>query len=797
MNKIQQFLSENRRECFMLLSRFRERQSPFLLHTDLIGEFEAFCDTEDGAVLKQSPLRDVIYAAQEAAVLSDTIYLSVRSGVGAWTYLRFDLLEMECHPVSLTAFLQITERLVDQAQEADARVLELDLSPFDRGLPRLRDSRSIGKGVEFLNRHLSNQIFEDAGKGEARLFDFLRMHSAQGRQLMINHRIADALALQKALSDADTLLADESEETEWSEIGDRLEPLGFEPGWGRNVKIVRETMSLLADILEAPEPKALAEFLARMPMIFNIVVLSPHGYFGQSDVLGMPDTGGQVVYILDQVRALEREMKRRSYEQGLDIEPAILVVTRLIPDAKGTTCNQPIEPVNGTEFARILRVPFRNENGEVVPHWISRFHIWPYLERFAAEVEKDVRAEMGGRVDFVIGNYSDGNLVATLLTERLGVTQCNIAHALEKTKYLHSALYWHQHEAEHAFSCQFTADLIAMNTADFIITSTYQEVAGTATTVGQYESYGSFSMPGLYRVLKGIDIYDPKFNIVSPGVNSDVFFPHSDEARRIPTLRETVSGMIHGEPSENARGHLQQNNKPLLFTMARLDPVKNVTGFLEWYARSDALRERCNVLIAGGYVQPDRSNDAAERNQIERMHALFDEFGLDGQVRWLDMQTDKNLVGELYRCVADTHGAFVQPALFEAFGLTVLEAMSVGLPTFATCYGGPLEIVEHETSGFHIDPNDGDGVARQLVDFFDRCAKEEDYWTSISEGGKKRVETRYTWDLYAHRLLSLSRIYGFWRHISGIRREATRRYLEMFYQLMYKPRAREIDHHTA
>ena len=797
MKEIQELMTTMRSECFMLLSRLIERKVEFLLHSDLTEEFEAFCATEEGAALKDTPMRQLFYSAQEAAVVPDAVYMSVRTGVGDWSYLVFDMGEMVCQSIDLREFLRITEWLVHRAQEPDARVLELDLSPFDRGLPRLKDLRSIGKGVEFLNRHLSNQIFEDVRKGDERLFRFLRMHSVQGQPLMISPALENVQALQRSLAKADKLLAAEPKDAEWGQVGSRLEALGFQPGWGRSVQSIRETMSLLSDILEAPEPKALAEFLARMPIIFNIVVLSPHGYFGQSGVLGMPDTGGQVVYILDQVRALEREMKRSIHDQGLDIEPHILVVTRLIPEAQGTTCDQPIEPITGTEYSRILRVPFRNESGEIVPHWISRFHIWPYLERFASEAEKEIRAEMDGRIDFVIGNYSDGNLVASLLCERLGVTQCNIAHALEKTKYLHSGLYWKEHEAEHNFSCQFTADLIAMNTSDFIITSTYQEIAGTDDNVGQYESYGSFTLPELYRVLKGVDVFDPKFNIVSPGVNEDVFFPFDDSDHRISGLRETIEAMIYGEADDHSRGHLQEPKKPILFTMARLDPVKNVLGFLEMYARSDALRDKVNVLIAGGYVQPDRSRDNSERSQIERMHALFDEYDLERQVRWLDMQTDKNRVGELYRCVADTGGAFIQPALFEAFGLTVIEAMATGLPTFATCYGGPREIIQDGKSGFHINPNHPEDLAHQLHDFFERCATDQSYWETFSSGGRQRVEESYTWRLYAQRLLSLSRIYGFWKHISGIKREATRRYLEMFYQLMFKPRAERVKRNVA
>jgi Sucrose synthase len=37
---------------------------------------------------------------------------------------------------------------------------------------------------------------------------------------------------------------------------------------------------------------------------------------------------------------------------------------------------------------------------------------------------------------------SDGNLVASLLSQTMFVTQCNIAHALEKTKYADADIKW-------------------------------------------------------------------------------------------------------------------------------------------------------------------------------------------------------------------------------------------------------------------------------------------------------------------------------------------------------------------
>jgi hypothetical protein len=53
-------------------------------------------------------------------------------------------------------------------------------------------------------------------------------------------------------------------------------------------------MTILSEVLQAPDPEKLEMIFSRLPTIFNIVIFSPHGYFGQSDVLGLPDTGGQV-----------------------------------------------------------------------------------------------------------------------------------------------------------------------------------------------------------------------------------------------------------------------------------------------------------------------------------------------------------------------------------------------------------------------------------------------------------------------------------------------------------------------
>lgn len=783
--RVEDTLSAHRNELINLLSRYVAQGKGILQPHHLIDELDKVIgEDETKRTLIDGPFGEVIKSAQEAIVLPPFVAIAIRPRPGVWEYVRVNIYELSVEQLTIPEYLHFKEELVN-GQVNDHFTLELDFEPFNASFPRPTRSSSIGNGVQFLNRHLSSIMFRNKNCWEP-LIDFLRTHKHKGRVLMLNDRISSMDRLQNALAKADNYLSKLSPDTLYAKFELDLQVMGFERGWGDTASRVLEMMHDLLDLLQAPDPATLETFLGRIPMVFNVVILSVHGYFGQANVLGLPDTGGQIVYILDQVRALESEMVLKIKKQGLDISPKILIVTRLIPDAKGTSCNQRLERVGGTDHAYILRVPFRTENG-VLRKWISRFDVWPYLETFTEDAAGEIAAELQGTPDLIIGNYSDGNLVASMLAHKMGVTQCTIAHALEKTKYPDSDIYWKKFEEKYHFSCQFTADLIAMNTSDFIITSTYQEIAGTKNTVGQYESHSSFTLPGLYRVVHGIDVFDPKFNIVSPGADMSIYFPYSEKEKRLTSLHASIEKLLY-DPEQTAEhiGTLDDQSKPIIFSMARLDRVKNITGLVECYAKNSKLRELANLAVVAGYNDVKMSNDREEIAEIEKMHSLMKEYKLEGQFRWMSSQTNRARNGELYRYIADKRGVFVQPAFYEAFGLTVVEAMTSALPTFATCHGGPAEIIEDGISGFHIDPYHPDKVSELLADFFQRSTEDPSYWEQFSKAGIQRIQARYTWKIYSERLMTLAGVYGFWKHVSKLERRETKRYLEMFYILKYR-----------
>ncbi|MBX7153142.1 sucrose synthase, partial [bacterium] len=508
-------------DFFRYLSAVAESEKKLFVRGNMLDIFKAMCARSD-----EHPVRDiekVIDTIQEAVVIRHSVFIEVRERIAISDYYRFNLDDVTYEKISTVDYLKAKE--MHRLPGHFTSMLSLNFKPFYERFPSVRDPKSIGSGVEYLNRYLSSQMFTDAEKWRKLLINFLQVHHYNGDQLLMNDRITDVDKLFDSVDKAIALLNSLPEKESYVNFKHELQNLGFEKGLGSTAQSVIENLQRLHALFESPDHETLKSFLTNIPMIFNIVIVSPHGYFAQEGVLGLPDTGGQVVYILDQVKALERAMIQSLKNSGLDVLPKIIILTRLIPEAGDTTCNQRLEKVVETKNTWILRVPFRSNNTEVTNRWISRFEIYPYIEQFAEDAYVELQAEIGRRPDLVIGNYTDGNMAATILARRFGVTQCNIAHALEKSKYLYAALFWKDLEEQYHFSTQFTADLIAMNAADFVITSSYQEIAGTESTIGQYESYKAFTMPELYRVENGINLFHPKFNVVSPGVNEKIYFP--------------------------------------------------------------------------------------------------------------------------------------------------------------------------------------------------------------------------------------------------------------------------------
>jgi sucrose synthase len=311
--------------------------------------------------------------------------------------------------------------------------------------------------------------------------------------------------------------------------------------------------------------------------------------------------------------------------------------------------------------------------------------------------------------------------------------------------------------------------------------------------VGQYESYQFFSLPQLYQVVNGVNLFAPKFNVIPPGVDEELYFPYDQKEKRIQTKLKQWESRLFEDNSEDIYGSLDHPDKMPIFTMARFDKIKNITGLIQAFGMSKTLQRCCNLIFAAGTIHVEDSSDSEERNEITKAYDLIESYNLHGKLRWLP-SINKLDTGEAYRIIADHGGIFVQPALFEAFGLTIIEAMASGLPTFAPKFGGPLEIIEYGVSGFLMNTSQPDLIAASLEKFVENCKEDQNYWQTISKNGIKRVQERFNWKSYSQRMINLAKLYGFWRYaVSGKGMVELDRYCELIYHFLLKQKAQKIE----
>jgi glycosyltransferase involved in cell wall biosynthesis len=134
----------------------------------------------------------------------------------------------------------------------------------------------------------------------------------------------------------------------------------------------------------------------------------------------------------------------------------------------------------------------------------------------------------------------------------------------------------------------------------------------------------------------------------------------------------------------------------VLVCVARLDEVKGHDILLSALARLLSQGQCCKCIIVG---------DGPLRKSLgQQVHAL----GLNGSVFFEGFQKD-------VRSFLQAADAFVLTSHAEGFPLSIVEAMSCGLPCIVTDVGGNAEAVHHMAQGLIVAPRSVEGVANAIA----------------------------------------------------------------------------------
>ena len=145
------------------------------------------------------------------------------------------------------------------------------------------------------------------------------------------------------------------------------------------------------------------------------------------------------------------------------------------------------------------------------------------------------------------------------------------------------------------------------------------------------------------------------------------------------------------------RAHLRlTDSTPLVVCLARLEPEKGLPTLID--AMTIAARSLTSVvcLIAG-----EGSLDRHLRDRLAQISPPC-------PVRLLGfVENPLSLLAAADLCVL--------PSVAEPFGLSLVEAMALGIPIVSTRAGGPMEIVQEGKSGFLTPPGDAPALADAIL----------------------------------------------------------------------------------
>jgi len=434
----------------------------------------------------------------------------------------------------------------------------------------------------------------------------------------------------------------------------------------------------------------------------KILHLHLHGLIRSSDLeLGRdPDTGGQTQYVLELVKSLAN----RSEVEQVDL------VTRLIKDKRVN--DQYSKEIEFIELgAKILRFEFGPQK------YLRKELLWPFLDELVNKLSKFYE-KPENRPDWIHSHYADAGYVGVRLSRNLNVPLVFTAHSLgreKKRRLLDAGLTQSQIEKSYCISQRILAEEESLKEASLIVTSTKQE------SVYQYSAYKSFE--------------SQKVRVIFPGVDYKKFhhFYSTTETSDIDNMMNSF---------------LTDSFKPPLLAISRAVRRKNVPSLVEAFGRSEKLKKNNNLILVLGCRDNLSKMDPQQRDVFQQIFEIIDKYNLYGKVAY-PKKHSPDQVPSIYRWAASRGGIFVNPALTEPFGLTLLEAASCGLPMVATNDGGPQEINLKCDNGLLVDVTDSNKFKLTL----EKAISSKSQWKLWSRNGIEAVSRHFSWSNHVRNYL--------------------------------------------
>ncbi len=420
------------------------------------------------------------------------------------------------------------------------------------------------------------------------------------------------------------------------------------------------------------------------------------------------DTGGQTKYVVELATELSKDSRVEKIE----------LVTRWIKD-KNVSPDYSIVEEKLNDKLSIIRI--RAGGGQ----YIRKEMLWDHLEAFVDQSIKRIKS-IGRLPDIIHGHYADAGYVCSELTKFFGIPFIQTGHSLGRAKLrklLSDGIPENEIEKRYKISHRINVEEEIIRFADIIITSTRHEVQA------QYGEYNAESS---------------KFQVIPPGVDLEKFYPFNNQKSR-------------GEEEEKFRSVIFSKlekffidiNKPLILTVCRPDKRKNITGLITAFGEDTELQKIANLAIFAGIRKDIQSMPDNEREVLTEMLLLLDKYNLYGKMALPKRHDTEHEVPELYRIAASRGGVFVNAALTEPFGLTLIEAAASGCPVVATNDGGPRDILHNCKNGELVDVEKYENISLAIK----KIILNRKLWNRYSTAGMENVKKYYSWKAHAERYM--------------------------------------------